>query len=165
MSSSGLMTSDQNCSLQAWYCPGGILGKDCSARRKHQSKSILMQICPSFTCFSLLSFSTLKPPVRWIGGAPESWSHLWSPRHDCHHSLCIDHTTLCRRQFWALEYPFKEEDTTGQMGGEALFFLFIKQDLSSTSWIDLTLPSLNTNSQLWNLWVYFWFSVFVTCVL
>lgn len=71
-------------------------------------------------------FPMVKPPVRWIRGAPESWSHLRSPRHDCHHALCIDHTTLCRRQFWALEYPFKEEDTAGHVGGETLFFLFLK---------------------------------------
>lgn len=83
-------------------------------------------------------FPTVKPPVGWIRGAPESWSHLWSSRHNCHYSLCTDHTTLCRRQFWALEYPFKEEDTAGQVGGERWFFVFKTWNLSSTYGLHLT---------------------------
>lgn len=125
----------------------------CSAWRKVQfaTKFPFTYVCPLLHVLLFCPFPTLKPPVRWIGGAPEPWSHLWSPRHDCHHSLCIDHPTLCGRQFWTLEYPFKEEDSAGQVGGETLFFLFKKQDLGSTYGIDLSLPSLSTKSQLWNL--------------
>lgn len=85
------------------------------------------------------AFPTMKPAVWWIRGAPESWGHLWSPRHDGHHSLCTDHTTLCGRQLWALEHPFEEEDAAGHMGGETLFFLSKTQDLAPNSGIDFTL--------------------------
>lgn len=147
--------------------PGQSEAMPCSPGHSPEGFPSACRLSPSVTKFSFkvphlsraclpYSFSSVKPAVRWIWGAPESWSHLWSSWYARHNSLRTDHPSLCRCQLRALEHPPEEEDTAGKVGGERLggAVTFLKWDLGCVDGLGWISTILTTRDQLRNRWTF-----------